>query len=379
MKVADIHSVKRLALVAIASVFLLASCRNTGGQATDNTQYKTMTLGLSDKGLEENHTAVIRGKQNVEIRPQISGTITEILINEGASIRKGQSLFVIDQIPYQADLKSAIANMKNAEAKLATAKLTAESNEALYKENVISDFELQTAKNALLEAEAVLAQAEAQKSNAENDLSYTVIKSPVDGVASMIPYRVGALVNPSIAQPLVTVSDDNDVYAYFSMTENQMLNLTQLYGSLDNVLQNMPEAGLQLSNGTMYPHTGKVDAISGTIDPNTGAISVRTVFANPEKLLRNGSAGQVVLSATVKDCIVIPQAATYELQNKVFAWKVVDGKAQSVAIEVQSVNDGKEYIVKSGLQAGDVIIAEGAGLVREGAVVSTSTEKIDKP
>lgn len=374
MKVFDIHNVRRLILVAIASVCLFASCRNTGGQATDNTQYKTMTLGLSDKVLEENHTAVIRGKQNVEIRPQISGTITEILINEGAVVRKGQVLFVIDQIPYQAALKSAVANMRNAEAKLATAKLTAESNEALYRENVISDFELQTAKNALLEAEAVLAQAEAQKSNAENDLSYTVIKSPVDGVASMIPYRVGALVNPSITQPLVTVSDDNDVYAYFSMTENQMLNLTQLYGSLDNVLQNMPEAKLQLSNGTMYAHTGKVDAISGTIDPNTGAISVRTVFLNPEKLLRNGSTGQVVLSAIVKDCIIIPQAATYELQNKVFAWKVVDNKAQSVAIEVQSVNDGKEYIVKSGLKAGDIIIAEGAGLVREGTVVSTSPE-----
>lgn len=374
MKVFDIHSVKRFIPVAVASVCLLASCRNTTGQATENTQYKTITLGLSDKVLKETHTAVIRGMQNVGIRPQISGTITEILINEGAAVRKGQALFMIDQIPYQAALKSAVANMKNAEAKLATAKLTAESNEALYKENVISDFELQTAKNALLEAEAVLAQAEAQKGNAENDLSYTVIKSPVDGVASMIPYRVGALVNPSITQPLVTVSDDNEVYAYFSMTENQLLYLTQLYGSLESVIENMPEATLRLSNAAIYPHTGKIDAISGTIDPNTGAISVRTVFPNPEKLLRNGSAGQVVLAATVKDCIVIPQVATYELQNKVFAWKVVDGKAQSVAIEVQSVNDGKEYVVKSGLQAGDIIIAEGAGLVREGAVVSTSPE-----
>lgn len=184
-------------------------------QTMPGEKYKTLIIKSSDQTLQSTYPASLRGLQSVEIRPQVSGTITNILINEGDLVRKGQVLFVIDQIPYKAALETALANVKSAEAKLQTARLTADSKEELFKENIVSDFDRQTARNQLLEAEATLAQAKAEVTNARNNLSYTEVKSPVDGVASMIPYRIGALVNSSIAEPLVTVSDDSQIYAYF--------------------------------------------------------------------------------------------------------------------------------------------------------------------
>lgn len=359
-------------IIYFACVMLLSSCGSKQQEEVGAT-YKTLTVELSNRTLKTGYTATLRGRQYVEIRPQVSGIVTEIRINEGDAVHKGQTLFVIDQVPYKAALETAVANVKSAEAKLATAKLTAESREELFKEKVVSEFDLQTARNSLAEAEAALAQARAQETNARNDLSYTEVKSPVNGVASMIPYRVGALVSSSIDDPLVTVSDDEEVYAYFSMAENQTLDLIQQYGSLQKALEQMPDVELTLSNGKTYAHPGKVNAISGTVDEGTGAVSLRASFPNPEKLLRNGGSGTVVVPTARENCIVIPQAATYELQNRVFVYKVIDGKAQSAPVEVFRLNNGTEYIVESGLAPGDVIVAEGAGLVREGTVIKSQT------
>lgn len=359
-------------IIYFACVMLLSSCGSKQQEEVGAT-YKTLTVELSNRTLKTGYTATLRGRQYVEIRPQVSGIVTEIRINEGDAVHKGQTLFVIDQVPYKAALETAVANVKSAEAKLATAKLTAESREELFKEKVVSEFDLQTARNSLAEAEAALAQARAQETNARNDLSYTEVKSPVNGVASMIPYRVGALVSSSIDDPLVTVSDDEEVYSYFSMAENQTLDLIQQYGSLQKALEQMPDVELTLSNGKTYAHPGKVNAISGTVDEGTGAVSLRASFPNPEKLLRNGGSGTVVVPTARENCIVIPQAATYELQNRVFVYKVIDGKAQSAPVEVFRLNNGTEYIVESGLAPGDVIVAEGAGLVREGTVIKSQT------
>ncbi len=361
---------KYFVITAVCLSFMV-SCQNQPQQESGGATYKTVTVSLSDRTINSNYSAKIRGRQYVEIRPQVSGIITDIRINEGDVVRKGQTLFIIDQVPYKAALATAEANVKSAESKLATARLTAESKEALYKENVVSEFDLQTARNDLSEAEAALAQAEAQATNARNDLSYTEVKSPVDGVASMIPYRVGALVSSSISEPLVTVADDSEVYAYFSMSENQILDLLQQYGSLQEAMTQLPAVSLMMSNGKMYSEEGRIDAISGTVDESTGAINLRATFKNPNQLLRNGGNGYVVIPNVRKSCIVIPQAATYELQNRIFVFKVVDGKAQSAPITVFKLNNGTEYIVESGLEAGDVIIAEGAGLVREGTVIKT--------
>ena len=355
---------------------LCLSCKeNTKKEGKTDSFYETLTVHLSDRTLTTGYSAAISGVQTVEIRPQVSGMITDILIEEGESVRKGQVLFVIDQTPYKAAYEIAVANVKSAEAALSTARLILDSNKNLYEQDVVSEFDLMTAQNDLTEAEARLALCKAEEVNAGNNLSYTEVRSPVNGVASMIPYRVGALVSSSISQPLVTVSDDSRVYAYFSMAENQMLDMVQQYGSLNNAIKQMPEVELIMSNGDTYEHKGKINAISGTISESTGAVSLRAVFNNRNHLLRNGGSGTIIIPSELKNAIVIPQAATYELQDRVFVYKVIDGKASATEIHIAPHNNGTEYIVEKGLKVGDVIVAEGAGLIKEGTVIKSRSEQ----
>ena len=218
--------------------------------------YKTMVVTAHDVTLYQSYTARLSGRQIVEVRPQVSGNITQICIKEGDNVRKGQTLFIIDQVPYKAALEVAIASRKSAEAKLATAKMNYKSELGLKENNVVSDFSVETMRNAMLEAEAALTQAKAQENNARNSLSYTIVRSPLNGVASMIPWHVGALVNSSISEPLVTVADDHEVFAYFSITENHALDLIKQYGSISQFIHQAPNVTLRLSNGrpSFYHH-----------------------------------------------------------------------------------------------------------------------------
>lgn len=362
---------KYVNLISVTTIALLiASCSGKEKTSKGDAHYPTQVVKQSDQTLKSDFSASITGKQTVEVRPQIDGMITHICIKEGDAVHRGQVLFEIDPAQFQAAYDIAQANVNSAEASVSTAELVLDSNKELYKEKVISDFELNTAKNELAEAHARLKLAKAELEKAATNLSYTKVKSPVNGVASMIPYRVGALVSPSIARPLVTVSDDAEVYAYFSMSENGMLNLAQQYGSLEKAIENMPEVELRMSNGQLYPVKGRIDAVSGTINNTTGAVSFRAVFRNDDRMLRDGGSGTIVISTAHSDCIVIPQAATYELQDKIFVYKVVDNKATSTEIKILPDNDGKQYVVTEGLAEGDVIISEGAGLIKEGTVVN---------
>ena len=363
-------------MIFAAGLAMLSACQqSTKNAPKGETYYETLEVALCDRTLSTGYSAAISGVQTVEIRPQVSGMITEILIEEGENVRKGQVLFVIDQTPYKAAHQIAVANVKSAEASLSTAELVYQSNKDLFEQDVVSEFDLMTAQNNLTEAQARLTLCKAEEVNASNNLSYTEVRSPVNGVASMIPYRVGALVSSSISQPLVTVSDDSHVYAYFSMAENQMLDMVQQYGSLDNAIRQMPEVELMMSNGQLYEHTGKINAISGTISETTGAVSIRAVFSNRNHLLRNGGSGTIVIPMTLNNCIAIPQSATYELQDRIFVYKVIDGKASASEIHVTPQNNGKEYIVTSGLEVGDIIVAEGAGLIKEGTPIKSKSEK----
>lgn len=341
------------------------------GEAT----YKTLTVKHESRTLKQEYTARLEGQQVVEIRPQVSGLITHICIGEGQKVRKGETLFIIDQVPYRAALAEATANVKSAEAKLATARLNLESTKILREKNVVQDYDLSTARNELATAEAVLAQAQAQEVNARNNLSYTEVKSPVDGVAGMIAYRIGALVSSSISEPLVTLSDDSRMYAYFSLNESQVTGLIEQYGSLDECMKEMADVELRMAGGKMYDEKGRIAAISGIVTTGTGAVTLRADFPNPKSLLRGGGSATVVVPTTLAQAIVIPQGATYELQNRTFVYKVVDGKAQSAPVTLYRLNNGTEYIVEEGLQPGDVIIAEGAGLVKEGVTVTTQNGK----
>ena len=354
---------------AVMACFMAAVSCGQAPTAMGPAEYAVMTIATTDREIPINYSATIRGRQDIAIYPQVSGTIFELCVNEGQTVSKGQPLFIIDQVPYKAALQTAEANVAAAKAGVATAQLTYDSKKELYAKNVVSQYDLLTAENTLLTAKAQLAQAEAQRVNAANNLSYTVVKAPANGVVGTMPYRVGALVSASIPQPLTTVSDNSDVYVYFSMTENQLLNLTRQYGSIANTLKNMPDVRLVLNDGSVYDRTGRIESISGVIDTSTGSVQLRAVFPNADGLLHSGGAGSVIVPNIHKDCVVVPQVATFELQNKVYVYKVEDGKATSSMIDVEKINNGREYIVKSGLTPGDVIVAEGVGLLREGTPI----------
>ena len=328
-----------------------------------------MKVATTDKALTTTYSATIRGRQDIDIYPQVAGTIQELCVSEGEKVRKRQTLFIIDQVPYKAALNTAIANVKSARAALDTAELTYKSNQELFREKVVSDYTLRTSENNYLTAQAALAQAEATEVNARNNLSYTVVKSPSDGVVGTLPYRVGTLVSSAMPQPLTTVSDNSTMYVYFSMTENQLLSLVRQYGSLDSALVQMPEIQLRLNDQSMYEEKGRIETISGVIDRQTGTVSVRAVFPNSSRLLHSGASGNILIPSTYEDCIVVPQEATVKQQDKVLVYKVVDGKAVSSLIQVSDIDDGREYIVLSGLSVGDEIVAKGAGLIREGMQV----------
>ena len=361
-------------LLIVLAGLSIASCKSRTVEE-ETSDYKTLIVKLENRTLMQGYSARLDGQQVVEVRPQVSGLITRICIDEGQKVRKGQVLFVIDQVPYQAALAEATANVKSAEANLATAKLNLESTEVLREKNVVQDYDLNAARNELAVAEAALAQAQAQEMSARNNLSYTEVKSPVDGVASMIAYRVGALVSSSISEPLVTLSDDSNVYAYFSLNESQITSLTEQYGSLDEFMKRMEDVELQMAGGRMYGEKGHISAVSGIVTTGTGTVILRADFPNDRGLLRSGGSATVMVPTTLAQAVVIPQSATYELQNKTFVYKVVNGKAQSAPVTLYRLNNGTEYVVEEGLQPGDVIIAEGAGLVKEGVNVNIKQGK----
>lgn len=352
----------------IAVCVLMGSCKQES-QTTTAAVHKTMKVEKSDKEITTGYSATIRGCQDIEIMPQVSGTITKLCVKEGQLVHRGQLLFVIDQVPYQAALQTAKANVEVARAAVATAELNYKSQKELFEQKVVSEYSMSTAHNALLTAQAQLAQAKAEELNARNNLSYSEVKSPCDGVIGALPFRVGALVGPSMTQPLTTVSDNSVMHVYFSMNENQLVAMTRQYGSMEEALKNMPPVELKMNDGSIYNEKGVIESISGVIDRQTGTVSVRVQFPNESRLLHSGASGAVIVPSQYKNCIVIPQGAAMQIQDQYLVYKVVDGKAVSAIVKVAPVNDGREYVVLDGLSVGDEIVAEGAGLVREGMPV----------
>ncbi|NDV97531.1 efflux RND transporter periplasmic adaptor subunit [Dysgonomonas sp. 521] len=361
-------------LLLLSGIITLVSCQNKNN-GEELLTYKLLEINPSNVNINNSYSASIKGKQDIKIIPNVSGYLNKVCITEGSRVKAGQVLFVIDQIPYIAALQGARANVSVCEANVSTARLNYDSKQNLYNKKVVSEFDLLSAENALKTAIAQLELAKSQKTVAENSLSYTVIKSPSDGVVGKIPYRFGDYVSPTIQDGLTIVADDSEMYAYFSMAENQILDLLSEYKNLDNAIANLPEVELQLGNKTMYEYKGRIESISGVIDAQTGSVSIKAVFPNSGKALLSGGTGNVIMPYQRNNIIIIPQESTYEIQNKVYAYKVIDGVAKSTVITVAKVNDNRNYIVESGLQPGDIIIAEGAGLVKEGSQISTITNK----
>lgn len=339
-----------------------------------NLEYPVTVLSPTNVELKSSYPAVIKGKQDIEIRPQVSGIITRLCIDEGSAVRKGQTLFIIDPVQYQEAVNAAQAAVNVASSNVATAQLTAENKRELAKNNIIGAYELQTAENALASSKALLAQAKAQLISAKKNLSYTKVTSPSNGVVGTIPYRVGSLVSPSTPTPLTTVSDISEMYAYFSMTERQLLTLTAQGNSAKDILDKMPAVELKMIDGSIYGETGKVATMSGVIDQSTGSVSLRAKFPNKNHTLRSGGSGSVLIPYKMDNCIVVPQKATYEIQDKKYVY-VVDNKStvKSTLIETFLLDDGQNYVVTSGLKAGDKIVVEGAGTLKDGMQIKEIT------
>ncbi|MDE5702912.1 MAG: efflux RND transporter periplasmic adaptor subunit [Bacteroides sp.] len=337
-------------------------------------EFAVITVNTTTANLTNSYPATIKGKQDVEIRPMVSGFITKLHVDEGSVVRKGQVLFSIDPVQYQAAVNSAKAAVETAKAAVNTQELTVKNKRELNQKNIISNYDLQMAENQLAQVKAQLAQAEAQLVNAKNNLSYTSVTSPSDGIVGTIPYRVGSLVSPSVATPLTTVADISEMFAYFSMTERQLLAMINEGGSIKEILDKMPSVHLQLIDGTIYADSGRVETISGVIDQATGSVNMRALFPNQRNILRSGGTGNVIFQNPMQNVIMIPQSATTEIQDKKFVFVVQeDNTLKNTEVQVFKLNDGKYYYVTNGLKAGDKIVMEGVQNLRTGVTITPIT------
>lgn len=382
-------NVKNVLFAALAGMVVLTGCgkKEQGGLPAAN--FKTMKVEAKTVTMEDKYSATIRGRQDIDVYPQVSGTLQALRVTEGQKVKKGQVLFIIDQVPYiaalntaKAALEAANSSVTTAQAAEATAKLNYESRKTLYDQKVISDYDLQTARNSwqsaqaqVKQAQAQVAQAKAQLVNAQNSLSYTEVKSPADGVVGTLPFRQGALVGPSMSTALTTVSDNSQMYVYFSINEAQLLEMARNSGSIDSAVAAMPDVTLQLVDGSIYGTTGRVESVSGVVDRSTGSVQMRAAFDNAHGLLHSGSTGNVILPVEHKGCIVVPTTATVQTQDKYRVFVVNEegiANERIVTLHPQQVND--ERIVLSDLKAGEEIVSEGAGMVKNGQKVKGNPE-----
>ena len=354
----------------VAIVMFFTSCGKEQKTADEEAvKYDLMTVTTQDYQVPTEYAAQVKGAQDIRIIPRVEGYLQDIKVKEGDHVHKGQLLFIIDRTACEAAVQQAEAVVMQNKALVEKARLDCEGKRKLREQKVISDFELQQAEHDQDVAETNMAAAHASLSIARNNLSFTELHSPSDGVIGRIPYRRGDLVGPSIQDGLTIVSDNSQMFVYFSLTESRVMDYLAEYPSMQEAVDHMPALSLMLPNGKMYAQQGHVESVSGIVDEQTGAVSVRAVFPNPKGQLLSGGTAKVVMPQTHKAAIVIPQEATFEVLDKVYAYKVAGGKASSTLITVERLHDGKSMVVTSGLRKGDIIIAKGAGLVRDGAKV----------
>ena len=366
--------------MAIAALSL-SSCG--GQQQTQQAMVPSLavlTVQNSDSELNHNYPATIKGKTDIDIRPQVTGFITKVHVDEGQHVHKGQTLFTLDQVQFQAAVDQAEAAVNAAKTAVSTAELTEANKRKLLDKNIISEYEWQMAANQLAQAKAQLLQAQAGLTTARKNLAYTTVTAPSDGVVGTIPNREGSLASPSSMQPLTTVSDNSDIYAYFSLNEKDILELTDGgTKSLNEAIAAMPAVKLTLADGSQYPYEGKVATVSGVIDNTTGSASVRALFDNPAGMLRSGNTGQISIPVVAHNAITIPQKATFEIQDLKYVYTLNDSNITvATPIQVLPVNDGKNYVVTSGLNAGDRVVTEGIGTAVRGGMPVNPVDAAEK-
>ena len=368
---------KMMMFAAVAAT--LVSCGGGGGRPNfgDN-EYPVTTVGTATADMQTVYPATIKGVQDVEIRPKAQGFLVQINVKEGQTVGAGQLLFVIDNETYQAQVRQAQAAVNTAQQQVNTAKLTYDNSKQLHVNKVIGDYEMQTSENNYESAKAQLAQAQAALASAKEALSFCYVKSPAAGVVGTLPFKKGALVSGS--NVLTTVSNISSMDVYFSINEKEAMTIAKSGEGLSV----FPAVKLQLNDGTIYGHEGKVTKMSGVIDSSTGSVQLIATFPNPEKLLKSGGAGNIVIPRVNTDAIIIPQACVTEVQNKKFVYTVgKDNKVKYTEINVDPQNDGNTYIVTSGLKTGDKYVTNGVTKLSDGMEIVPITpqryqEKIDE-
>ena len=361
------------ALCLIAATSLTVSCGDKNGnqQAMMAPQLTVMTVEETNSTLETAIPTSLEGENDVEIRPQVTGFLTKVHVDDGQRVEKGQVLFTIDQVQLQAAVDQAEAAVAVAQANVNTAQTNANNNKILLDKNIISQSAYQTSVDALNAAKAQLNQAQAALTSARKNLSYTTVTAPVSGIVGNIPYKEGTLVSPSTL--LTILSNNSDMLAYFSLNEKNILELTDGgRRTIRQAIDSLPEVTLQLATGNIYPYKGKITAISGVIDPATGSAQAKAIFPNPDGMLHSGNTGNILLPVEHDGAIEIPQNATFEVQDMRFVYVMGDSaKVHSRPITVAPQNDGKKFIITSGLKPGDVIVTEGIGIsVADGMTIT---------
>ena len=363
---------KMMMLAAMAAT--LVSCGGGGGRPNfgDN-EYPVATVGTSSADMQTTYPATIKGVQDVEIRPKVQGFLTQINVKEGQHVVSGQTLFVLDNETYQAQVRQAQAAVNTAQQQVNTAKLTYENAQQLHANKVIGDYEMQTSRNSFESAKAQLAQAQASLASAKEMLSFCYVKSPATGVVGTLPLKRGALVSAS--NVLTTVSNISSMEVYFSVTEKDAMTISQSGG-----LESLPAVKLKLADGTVYAHEGKVTKMSGVIDQATGSVQLIAAFPNTEKKLKSGGAGVVIIPHQNNNAIIIPQNCVSEVQNKKFVYLLSEGnKVKYSEIKVDPQNDGNNYVVTEGLKTGDKYVTNGVTKLSDGMeIVPITPERYEQ-
>jgi membrane fusion protein (multidrug efflux system) len=375
----------KLLRLFVPVVLLISACggdaSNEGGEgAGQAATYPVIEIDARETTIFSSYPATIEGQQNIEIRPKVEGFIERIFVDEGATVKKGQALFLINAPQFEQEVRSAKAAVQIAQANVNSAQMEVNKVRPLVEKNIISNYQLETALFNLESQEAQLAQAKATLANASTNVGYTRITSPVDGVIGTLPYKIGSLVSSNTPLPLTTVSNVSNIYAYFSINEKQVLEIAGRFNGPSTIdkLAAMPPVSLILANGTEYQHPGRIETTGGLINTATGSISVRATFPNPGNLIRSGSSGSVKIPITIDSAIVIPQKSTYEIQGKKFVYIVADdGTISSKAIVVMDNDDGQFYIVEEGLSKGDRVVMEGLATLRDGVTIQPAPVNTD--
>jgi membrane fusion protein, multidrug efflux system len=362
-----------LLIFAITALFI-SGCKSTANDGIYQQQTPALPVIAINATTATTHhefSASLEGSKDIEIRPQVSGILAKIHIDEGTYVKKGQPLFQIDSRPFIEQLNTAKAGLATAKANLVNAQINVSKIAPLVKSNVVSDIQFKAAEAAYDAAAANVEQAEAMVRSAQINLGYTLIKSPVDGYVGRIPYKMGSLVGLNNPEALTVVSDIKEVYAYFSMSENDFIRFKDQYegNTVEEKIKQMPPVELLLSDGSVYPQKGKVQMVTGQFDNNVGAISFRAVFPNTDKLLRSGNTGKIRIAQVLDNALVIPQEATFELQDKICVYTLSDSnKVLTRPIKISGKTSGY-YFVEGGFKPGEKIVYSGMGNLADGMLI----------